>query len=110
MKLVDLRPLSETLQVRRLLWLREQPFWEHENMKPSSCSEALVDHFEWESEPHVTAEGGLGTSAPTLLRLLFMDLEEAGLRPFLPGWQGRVMEAFREDSERAARSIKFVSS
>ena len=41
-----------------------------------------MGRFEWESEPPVTAESGLGSSAPALLRLLFVDLEAAGLRPF----------------------------
>ena len=67
MKLVDLRPLSETLRVRRLLWLRKQVVWENKHMKPSPCLTAFAVLFEWESEPPVTAEGGLGTSAPALL-------------------------------------------
>ena len=79
MQMTDLRPLSETLRVRRLHWLRKQLFWKRENTQPSWCSAALMGHFEWESEPPVTVEGGLGTSAPALLRLLY--LEAAGLRP-----------------------------
>ena len=94
MKLVDLRLVSETLRVRRLFWLGKQLFWEHKNMKPLQCLASLVGHFEWESEPPVTVEEGLGNSAPALLRKLFMDLEAPGLRPFLPA----------ADFERAARS------
>ena len=70
MQLVDFRPLSEKLRVRRPLWLRKQLFWELEIAEPSPCLVALVGHFEWESEPPITAEGGLGTSAPVLRRLL----------------------------------------
>ena len=55
-------------------------------------------------KPPGTAEGGLGTSAPALPRLLFMDLKAAGSCVFLPEWQRRVMEAFRADFELAARS------
>ena len=57
-----------------------------------------MGHFEWESEPPITAEGGVGISVPAPLRMLFVDLEAAGLRPFLPGWHRRVMEASRADS------------
>ena len=31
MQLVDLHLLSETLRVRRLLWLRQKLFWERKN-------------------------------------------------------------------------------
>ena len=57
-------------------------------------------------EPPVTAEGGLGTSAPALLKLLPADLEAAGLLHFLPGWHKWVMEASRADFEFAARSAR----
>ena len=87
-----------TLRVRRLLWIRKQLFWERENTQPSPCLAALVEHFEWESEPLVT------------LRLLFMDLEAAGLRPSLPRWQRLVIEASRADSELAARSTNLSPS
>ena len=59
----------------RLLWLRKLTLWERKNTQPSQCLAALMGHFEWESEPPITAEGGLGCSAPALLRLLSLDLE-----------------------------------
>ena len=49
------------------------------------------------------------SSAPALLRLLSLELEAAGLRPFLPEWQRRLMEASRADFERAARSTNLIS-
>ena len=99
MQLVDLRPLSETVRVRSLLWLREQLFWELDNAQPSPCLPALVGDFECEHEPPITAEGGLGTSAPTHLRPHSADLAASGLRHFLPGWHRWVMEASRADFE-----------
>ena len=62
MQMADFRPLSETLRVRvrRLLWLREQLFWEKKNSQPSRCLAALVGRFDWESEPPITADGKLG--------------------------------------------------
>ena len=69
--------------MRRLLWLRKQLFWKLENAQPSPCLGALMEHFEREHEPPVTA-GYFGASP------LPADLEAAGL---LPGWHRQVMEA-----------------
>ena len=83
-------------------------FWEVENTQPSQCLAALVRHVEWEREPPLTTEGGLGTSATALCRLLSADLEAAGFRSFLPGWHRRVMEPSRADFEFAARSASLL--
>ena len=109
MKLVGLRPLSETPRVRRLLWLRNEgysgnmrtgcprharrPWWDTMSGKASLLMECWVlrlqrfsDCFSWTSK-----------------QLVFAPF-------FLDDKDGRVMEASRADFEVAARSAKSVFS